>query len=733
MATRTYLTSRFPGTNLLGPLQGNWSPGDSTRDVRGLNRFTFLAPTSKVTGGVVNLLSGLQTFGASAAISAAPGQRLTAYRWVTERLDADVTVSGTLTITLAVRNTFAASLQAAAGACFAYVTVGDSMDLRAVLVNNLTDATNWTATTTYRMMTFAVTSGDALAGDRLVIEFGSVISPPTAPAGDSAYAIAYGTTNASHVALSDATNGGTSAAAAWAEWSTTLSFAAAPAAPPNDACTLATVISALPYTSPAIDATTSTDTDRSVWWTWTAPVAMRVFVVAWGSNFFTQFRGWQGSCASRSLIHLHTNGLTNSNIPGWLGTGQAFLWFDAQLGTQYWFQLSSGFTTSGPNTLLGAKDSGGSAQIQMFAYALPGNDDLYVNCQRIVAYDGTTLTPKNFLPDFYNDTPTNSCIDYTHAPLDNLNGGVSTGLRLYVDLFGDNPLVEILDLNTLNVGEQEIDFISAALNYAGHSENLASIVMGGTPNLHLGYFGDNYSVRGGISTANACRVNRINATHADNQPGAPFSNAEAFVVTQDVGGSDYGDLTADANLWYYTSSGTKIFILNLTTLAISLWATLPAQPTAPRPGARGIRLLAPYDGTGGALVAYGDIVYRLNSVGTIIASYTPAESSLAQDMDKIELTSDGTQFWVSDQWSTHLFKFDIVAGTQLATLETRLPPGQLCGFTIVGYRGVGPPPPPPPNPPPPGGCGVDFPPGTGGGPACPDTGDAHISGYPRFD
>jgi hypothetical protein len=84
----------------------------------------------------------------------------------------------------------------------------------------------------------------------------------------------------------------------------------------------------------------------------------------------------------------------------------------------------------------------------------------------------------------------------------------------------------------------------------------------------------------------------------------------------------------------------------------------------------------------------------------VIKVYTPSATDRAQDLDKVELTQDATQFWVSDQFSASLFKFDLASGAQLADVSTFLPTGQLSGFAIyLGYRaGVSPSPITPPVP-----------------------------------
>jgi hypothetical protein len=56
-------------------------------------------------------------------------------------------------------------------------------------------------------------------------------------------------------------------------------------------------------------------------------------------------------------------------------------------------------------------------------------------------------------------------------------------------------------------------------------------------------------------------VNRINATHADNQSGAPWADAQAITVSQ--GGRVGLSNSADASTLYYTSAGTKILRYDL--------------------------------------------------------------------------------------------------------------------------------------------------------------------------
>lgn len=682
MATRLYVTPRTPGSLLFGAPHGNWSAGDSDRDNRAPSMVTLLLAQSKTDGGVANT-NPLNNFGAQR--TAVANQKLISFRWVTDPLGANVTITGTLLFTVRVSIPNVSLGESGFGHMYAYVSVGDSLIERAVLVNNVTDVTAWNSTITWRTMTFAITNANALAGDRIVVEFGANVSPGSNIS--NVYNVQYGCTNTSNVPYADATDGSTGTGAAWAEFSTNLTFAAAPAPPANDACVDAIVVPAVPYTAPVVDSTTSADTDRQVWWTWVADRTGRMFVSTWGGNGSMILRVYTGNCGALNFV---IGSLATSS--SWQGTAQAVTTFNAVAGTQYWFQVGSYYLTVGPLIHFTAIRSGSAVQFGLFpALSPPQTDDLYVDCQHIVAYrNGLAF---NCTPNFYQLTPTGNAIDYTLRSLDDLNGGVNTNQRLYVMLFGSGPLVEILDLDTLDVDTAEVDYILDPLNFAGHGQNGSTVVFDASGNIVLGFYGDHYTVIGSLSSPAACAVRKIDGTHADNQAGAPWPEAAKYTIVQDVGGSDFVELATDQHTIWYTSAGTLILKYDLTTSsALGTFATLPALGNV-RPGARGVRLLPPGDGSGGLLVAYGSVVYRLDSSGAIVATYTPSPSSAAQDLDKVEITADATKFWVSDQLTARLFQFDMLTGLQTAMIVTGLPEGQLCGFSIyLGYRaGLNPP------------------------------------------
>lgn len=683
-ASRLYATQRHAGTRLWGPPLGAWDAGESTRANRGLHFWRFLAHPDKSGGGTfqTDLFSDTPVTN---------GQIL-AYSWLTLPLASDQVMPATLTVTLRVRNRFTGPPNAVGQwHIHVWLTQGDTLTPRAILAADVIDPNLWTTTITFRSFTFPLAAIVGSAGDRIVIEVGGQCSP--ALASDNAFQLSFGTAEETGLPLADAIDGSSATAAGWFDLSSALSFAVNLTPPANDACADATVIAAAPYTSPLVDTTAAQNPDRAIYYRFTPTVSGRYFATAHGSNHSVDLAVYTGACGALSRV-------TAQLRAAWIATGQAVVHWEAVAGTPY---LIQGLTENEPRAgNLTAPGSGGVVQILVYPYSAPIADDLFVSCQHIVSYRNGQAV--DILPDFYGQTPTAEAIDYTLRPLDDLNGGIHTALRLYIGFFGFEPIIEILDLATLNVSTPEIDYILAAINLPSsltHSRNLSSLVFDVAGRIIVGFYGSNYTVLGSLSSADAGAVRRIDATHADNQPGAPFAAPDRFDVQFERQASDFIDLAADQTTLFYTSAGWTIFRYDLaTSTQLAAFATIdPSQVLAgPRPYLRGLRLLPPGDGSGGLLVTAGTQVLRLNAGGQIVQRYTPAATERAQDLDKVELTVDATAFWVSDQYSASVFKFNLATGAQLVDLQTNLPPGQLCGFTVLyGYRaGVTPVPPIPP-------------------------------------
>ncbi len=688
MSTRLYLTKRPPGTFLQGPPHGSWSSGESTRENRGINNhWTFLAATTKDSGGTAQTTSQPDDEVVTAGILFQSG------RWVTNPLDS-LSISGTFNMCVAFASSIMEDNQ---WQLHIYITDGDTLDVKTVLVDNYIvdmDPTPTGFSGKFFQLDVAATlsAGTIDPGDRIAIELGVVIPTANLP---NSYSLAFGTTDSGNSNLSDSSPGDTdfTAKASWFQFSANLVELAAPAAPANDACADATAIASIPFQDSAIDTTTSTDPagNKSIWYSWTASFTGIVIATAIRCNYNNTINAYTGGCGGLTPVGL--DGGVNAKI--WLGVGQSIAEFSVTSGTAYLFEIASHSTNSTNQAL----KCGGSMSFGLFQQqTTPADDDIYVSCQHVVAYRNGVLINDN--SNFYNNTPTGMSIDYTLRPLDDLNGGTNTELRLYFCLFGDFGIVEIINISNFCHDTDEVDFFSDSLESApstpNRGQNLASIIFDLLGNIYLGWFGDGYSVIGGLSTSESCGIRVIDGTHADNQAGAPWPNADTYLVNQDVGGSNYLDLAVDQDTIYYTSSGTKIKVFSISgNMNLPDFATV-TNAAGPRPGTRGLRLLPPGDGTGGMLVANGSEIVRLDGAGAVVSTYTPPDPLISQDIDKVEISKDKTTFWASDQLSTRIYHFNLATTALIDTIETNLPAGQLSGFAIYnGYRAAISPPSPP--------------------------------------
>src|SRR5207244_11813083 len=73
-----------------------------------------------------------------------------------------------------------------------------------------------------------------------------------------------------------------------------------------------------------------------------------------------------------------------------------------------------------------------------------------------------------------------------------------------------------------------------------------------------------------------------------------------------------------------------------------------------------VRLLPPFDGTGGVLLADTTNVVRLDSTGSTVKVYAFPNSTHLQ---ALTLDPNGTSAWVADIKNGNLFRFNISTGT----------------------------------------------------------------------
>jgi hypothetical protein len=597
-----------------------------------------------------------------------------------------------------------------------YVTQGDSVNVRGVLLDRYTDPTPWNTTLTFRSLTAdqTLTPVTCQAGDRICIEWGfhhtnaTPFPPPVYPPNKWNLAkVHHGVSNYRGLAISgtvlainapagvDAVPGtaeqnDTQPQCSHFDFSQTLveQSVSIPPLANNSFATAATIPPALPFDTGFLDNRTTNEPVRSTWWKWTAPISARVIAHIIGSTQVAYPRVFTGDAIGGVTILTSTNHTIYTSIAGTV--------IDAVAGTTYYFfveSIGNGFA---------APAAGGMIRLQVLYKQELADGDVITMCSGVIARYTANGILADISYDFAGDAGTGLAIDYTHRPMVTFNGGgMVTDLRLYAGLFGTGlDFVEILDLKTLNNGEAEIDFLSDPLwSNAAHSHavhGLAAISIDRTTgNMIVSWFGDGFkfvadglaSYQIQVSENGTSRLNMLNCIQADDQPGAPFPSAVLGNAALEVGGTNYGELDQDGRTFYYASGGWYRPVGGVRVLAFDVvnnvqlpdFANVPAGP-GPNPGLKGLFPLP----SGGMLVTSGSAIYRLNAAGAIIQTYTPTVPGRSLSLADVELLDNSAHFWVLDQDSSSLFKFDLNSGAQLVDIWTQL--GYGTSTSLVVYR-----------------------------------------------
>ena len=148
---------------------------------------------------------------------------------------------------------------------------------------------------------------------------------------------------------------------------------------------------------------------------------------------------------------------------------------------------------------------------------------------------------------------------------------------------------------------------------------------------------------------------------------------DAFDVAPEVQGSFWVDLAADGCTLFYTSMGPNVKRYDTCTST-----QLPDFNAAPLPGGvtHDLRVLP----DGGVLVSSGTVVARLDASGALVQTYAVSgENTLWAGLD---LAADGT-FWAANYFASTIHKFDIAAGTRLATFSTGTPANTAVAVAVV--------------------------------------------------
>ena len=349
-------------------------------------------------------------------------------------------------------------------------------------------------------------------------------------------------------------------------------------------------------------------------------------------------------------------------------------------------------------TLFNAANSGGSLRFSILYQELPQADDLYLPAGGIGAFREGQMV--NVQSAFVDSKPTGVAIDYTLAPMDNLNGGTHSAVRLLVGLH-DFELVEVLDLITLNNGEAEIDFIGDPWSVPLVNTHPATLYVTASGTLYVGWFGNGYLFVAGDDTLPAyldavsnnpsySAIKSISATSGDTQSTAPFTDTEIVVGIDNIAPWAITVDEASGTIYYIDGGfylpvgGQTIKRWSLASGQLSDFATIVAPVGSPDPGLKGLQLLP----DGGLLVCNSSEVVRLNSSGGVVQTYTPTLPVLASRcLIDVKLTSNGQAFWVVDL-DSQLTKFNLDTGAQLLTVQNYLVDGALTQMAIYQPTGI---------------------------------------------
>ena len=164
--------------------------------------------------------------------------------------------------------------------------------------------------------------------------------------------------------------------------------------------------------------------------------------------------------------------------------------------------------------------------------------------------------------------------------------------------------------------------------------------------------------------------------YVDDVAGGSFRGS--FAVATEDRGTDWIDLASDQTTMFYTSEGARIFRYDINSAA-----QLP-DFTAALPGgfSYALRILPPFDGSGGVLVADTVSCFRLDGSGAIAQTY----DVVGEDQwFSINLDPNGTSFWAGDFATANFYRFNIASGAiEVGPIHTGTGGSTLFGIAVVG-------------------------------------------------
>jgi Concanavalin A-like lectin/glucanases superfamily len=160
---------------------------------------------------------------------------------------------------------------------------------------------------------------------------------------------------------------------------------------------------------------------------------------------------------------------------------------------------------------------------------------------------------------------------------------------------------------------------------------------------------------------------------------------QAYSPTTGPRGTDWIDLAADQHTMFFDSEGPTTYRFDVA----GAGSQLPNFANT-GPEAFALRLLPPFDGSGGALIADGSRVVRVDGSGAIVQTYSfPGGASL---LFALNLDPNGTSFWTGDIFGAKFARLNIATGaTEVGPILT----GQreVAGLCVKGEITGGSPPP----------------------------------------
>lgn len=742
--TRYYLTYDRPQFMQLGTLKGGWA-------------HTWDSPRAYETG------YGLGTFYQLSQLKAGGG-RLQLGQITTDQEDGRVMFTALMTPRLAAQTIDCSFDLTLAGSCTAsdvtgfgnagptpnstcawaihmYVTQGDSLDVRTTLVDQWVDTVVWNETLysadwkqldVFRHLSAPIDIGPYAIqeGDRLVIEIGvKVVAdepyPPDVyePVNYQDIYINRGvhvpidsnfTYHNSMVPGEDAELGETyNERVPYLEFTQTIAEQApSGTVPTNITPETATVITTLPYTSGDLDTSLIDRPGRPVWFTWTAPSNMRVYVTAFGSDAALDM-----FVLEADQLYVNRDGPANLLMYSdshALGRSQAVTAFDAVADQTYYI-----YAYTQPNNAMSPR-AGGITCINLFEEIPLADNDIIVGWIYLVRYTSAgEIAAIRWGPSVASGL----AIDYSELPVYNTNdpGTPHTGHRLICADFS-SPALYLYDLATLNQGEYNLTYIGEVFtgyetagqyelrsqaNYPGPPSetdavfHMSAVAARSDGRLFIGHFGEGFaaiadsyhSYQNEIAEWTTGKVVSTNVQHGDEETGAPWPAATFHDVELEAGGSNYIELNPEGTELWYTSGGwytpvggqqiKRWDVVN--DVQLPDFVTVPVGP-GPNPGLKGIFPLpkTPTTPNGGVLVCNGGEVRQYDENANFVRAYVPSPSQHAQSLVDIELQSDGAAFDVLDEATMWLTQFDMATGTQNWSIPTWLGSGSVT--SIVVYR-----------------------------------------------